>query len=151
MRGYWNRPEETAQVVTPDGWLRTGDIGRMGTDGYVQFVDRKKDIIVVSGMKAFPQEIDDAVRVHPGIEDAAVVGVPDERSGEAVMLFVVRRDPTLTEQAVRLHCEQNLAPYKRPRRIEFRKELPRTAIGKVLRRQLKDEAIRLSAPQKEAA
>ncbi|WP_374562234.1 AMP-binding protein [Ideonella sp.] len=150
MRGYWNRPEETAQVITPDGWLRTGDIGRMGPDGYVLFVDRKKDIIVVSGMKAFPQEIDDAVRQLPGIEDAAAVGVPDERSGEAVMLFVVRRDPALTEQAVRQHCEQNLTPYKRPRRIEFRNELPRTAIGKVLRRQLRDEALR-AAQTKEAA
>jgi long-chain acyl-CoA synthetase len=107
MRGYWNRPQETAQVFTADGWLRTGDIGRMGTDGYVQFVDRKKDIIVVLyGMKAFPQEIDDAVRQHPGIEDAAAVGVPDERSGEAVLLFVVRRDPALTEQAVRLHASR---------------------------------------------
>jgi len=150
MRGYWNKPQETAQVITPDGWLRTGDIGRMGPDGYVQFVDRKKDIIVVSGMKAFPQEIDDAVRLHPGIEDAAAVGVLDERSGESVMLFVVRRDPGLTEQAVRLHCEQNLAPYKRPRRIEFRSELPRTPIGKVLRRALKDEATRMVA-EKQAA
>ena len=141
MRGYWRRPDETAQAITADGWLRTGDIGRMGMDGFVQFVDRKKDIIVVSGMKAFPQEIDDAVRQHPGVEDAAAVGVPDEHSGEAVLLFVVRRDPALTEQAVKLHCEQNLAPYKRPRRIVFRKDLPRTPIGKVLRRQLRDEAI----------
>lgn len=140
MRGYLNKPQETAEVITADGWLRTGDIGRMGPDGYVEFVDRKKDIIVVSGMKAFPQEIDDAVRLHPGVEDAAAVGVPDAHSGEAVMLFVVRRDPDLTEAAVRAHCEQHLAPYKRPRVIEFRKDLPRTAIGKVLRRQLKDEA-----------
>ena len=145
MRGYWNRPDETAQVITADGWLRTGDIGRMGTDGFVQFVDRKKDMIVVSGMKAFPQEIDDAVRRLPGVEDVAAVGVPDKHSGEAVMLFVVRRDPALTEQAVKLHCEQNLAPYKRPRRIVFRKELPRTPIGKVLRRQLRDEAIGMTA------
>jgi long-chain acyl-CoA synthetase len=150
MRGYWNKPQETAAVITPDGWLRTGDIGRMGSDGYVEFVDRKKDIIVVSGMKAFPQEIDDAVRLHPGVEDAAAVGIPDEHSGEAVMLFVVRRDPELGEEAVRLHCEQHLAPYKRPRYIEFRKDLPRTAIGKVLRRQLKDEAIG-NASLKEAA
>jgi long-chain acyl-CoA synthetase len=142
MRGYWNKPRETAEVITPDGWLRTGDIGRMGPDGYVEFIDRKKDIIVVSGMKAFPQEIDDAMRLHPGVEDAAAVGVADEHSGEAVMLFVVRRDPALTEEAVRAHCEQHLAPYKRPRIIEFRTELPRTAIGKVLRRQLKDEAAR---------
>ena len=139
MRGYWNKPKETADVITADGWLRTGDIGRMAPDGYVEFVDRKKDVIVVSGMKAFPQEIDEAVRLHPGVEDAAAVGVPDAHSGEAVMLFVVRRDPALTEAAVRLHCEQHLAPYKRPRVIAFRTDLPRTAIGKVLRRQLKDE------------
>ncbi|HUG25262.1 AMP-binding protein [Piscinibacter sp.] len=147
MRGYWNKPEETAEVITPDGWLRTGDIGRMGPDGYVEFVDRKKDIIVVSGMKAFPQEIDEAVRLHPDVEDAAAVGVPDEHSGEAVMLFVVRRDPALTGDAVRRHCEQHLAPYKRPRRIEFRQDLPRTPIGKVLRRQLKDEAIKSAAAE----
>lgn len=147
MRGYWNKPKETAEVITADGWLRTGDIGRMGPDGYVEFVDRKKDIIVVSGMKAFPQEIDDAVRLHPDVEDAAAVGVPDEHSGEAVMLFVVRRNPALTEDAVRLHCEQHLAAYKRPKHIEFRKELPRTPIGKVLRRQLKDEAIKSAAAE----
>lgn len=142
MRGYWNKPQETAEVLTADGWLRTGDIGRMDRDGYVEFVDRKKDIIVVSGMKAYPQEIDDAVRLHPGVEDAAAIGVPDAHSGEAVMLFVVRRDPGLTEAALRRHCEEHLAPYKRPRHIEFRQELPRTAIGKVLRRQLKDEVTR---------
>ncbi|HEX5685021.1 MAG TPA: AMP-binding protein [Ideonella sp.] len=151
MRGYWNRPEETAQAITAEGWLRTGDIGRMGPDGYVHFVDRKKDMIVVSGMKAFPQEIDDVVRRLPGVEDVAAVGIPDERSGEAVLLFVVRRDPALTEQGIRLHCEQNLTAYKRPRRIEFRSELPRTAIGKVLRRQLKDEAMRAIDNAKVAA
>lgn len=151
MRGYWNRPEETAQVITAEGWLRTGDIGRMGADGYVEFVDRKKDMIVVSGMKAFPQEIDDVVRLLPGVEDAAAVGIPDERSGEAVLLFVVRRDPLLTEQAVRQHCEQNLTPYKRPRHIRFRDELPRTAIGKVLRRQLRDEAMHATDNAKVAA
>jgi len=142
MRGYWNRPSETAQVITADGWLRTGDIGRMEADGYVQFVDRKKDIIVVSGMKAFPQEIEDAVRLHPGVDDAAVVGVPDAHSGEAVMLFVVPKDGALTEQALRAHCDEKLAPYKRPRHIVFRSELPHSAIGKVLRRQLKDEVAR---------
>jgi long-chain acyl-CoA synthetase len=140
MRGYWNKPNETAKVITPDGWLRTGDIGRMGADGYVEFLDRKKDVIVVSGMKAFPQEIDDAVRLHPDVEDAAAVGVPDAHSGEAVMLFVVPRRPGLTEEALRQHCGQHLAPYKCPKHIEFRKDLPRTPIGKVLRRQLKDEA-----------
>jgi long-chain acyl-CoA synthetase len=143
MRGYWNKPQETAQTFAPGGWLRTGDMGRMEPDGYVEFVDRKKDVIVVSGMKAFPQEIDDAVRLHPGVEDAAAVGVPDARSGEQVVLYVVRRDPALTEEAVRRHCEEHLAPYKRPRRIEFRSDLPRTPIGKVLRRQLKEEALKV--------
>jgi long-chain acyl-CoA synthetase len=142
MQGYWGRPEETARAVAPGGWLLTGDLGRMDPDGYVQFVDRKKVMIVVSGMKAFPQEIDDAVRLHPGVEDAAAVGVPDDHGGEQVMLFVVRRDPALTEEALRLHCIEHLAPYKRPRRVEFRESLPRTAIGKVLRRQLKQEAAR---------
>lgn len=143
MRGYWNKPQETAQAFAPGGWLRTGDMGRMEPDGYVEFVDRKKDVIVVSGMKAFPQEIDDAVRLHPGVEDAAAVGVPDARSGEQVVLYVVRRDPALTEEALRRHCEEHLAPYKRPRRIEFRNDLPRTPIGKVLRRQLKEEALKV--------
>jgi long-chain acyl-CoA synthetase len=141
MRGYWNKPQETAAVFAPGGWLRTGDIGRMEADGYVKFVDRKKDIIVVSGMKAFPQEIEDAVRVHPGVEDVAAVGVPDAHSGEAVMLFVVRKDPALTEAALRGHCELQLAPYKRPRYVEFRSDLPHTPIGKVLRRQLRDEVV----------
>jgi long-chain acyl-CoA synthetase len=141
MQGYWNMPAETAQVINAEGWLLTGDIGRMGADGYVEFVDRKKDIIVVSGMKAFPAEIEDAVRLHPGVEDVAAVGVPDEHSGESVMLYVIARDPALDAETLRSHCESRLAAYKRPRRIEFRSELPRTPIGKVLRRQLKDEAI----------
>ncbi len=140
MRGYWNRPDETALAFTADGWLRTGDIGRFGPGGLVEFIDRRKDIVVISGMKAYPQEIDDAMRLMPGVEDVAAVGVPDAHSGEALVLFVVRRDPALTEAAVRRFCEQHLAPYKRPRRIVFRDALPRTPIGKVLRRQLKDEA-----------
>jgi long-chain acyl-CoA synthetase len=139
MRGYWNKPEETAWVFAPGGWLLTGDIGRMDAQGYVEFVDRKKDVIVVSGMKAFPQEIEDAVRLLPGVGDAAAVGIPDAHSGEAVVLFVERKDAALTEEALRTHCEQNLALYKRPRRIMFRDDLPRTNIGKVLRRQLRDE------------
>jgi long-chain acyl-CoA synthetase len=141
MVGYWNRPEDTERTFAPGGWLRTGDIGRMDAGGYVEFVDRKKDVIVVSGMKAFPQEIDDAVRLHPGVEDAAAVGVPDPHSGEAVLLFVVRKDPALDEATLRSHCEHHLAPYKRPRRIVFRDALPRTPIGKVLRRALREEAI----------
>jgi len=141
MAGYWNAPQETARNFTSDGWLLTGDIGRMDEQGYVEFIDRKKDLIVVSGMKAFPAEIEDAVRLHPGVQDAAIVGVPDAHSGEAVVLFVVRKDSSLSAEALRQHCERHLAAYKRPKRIEFRSELPRTAIGKVLRRKLKDEAV----------
>jgi long-chain acyl-CoA synthetase len=151
MSGYWNMPDETAKAINAEGWLLTGDIGRMDARGYVVFVDRKKDIIVVSGMKAFPAEIEDAVRLHPGVEDAAAVGVPDAHSGEAVMLFVIRKDPELDADALRAHCEAQLAAYKRPRRIEFRSELPRTPIGKVLRRQLKEEAVRATRAEAEPA
>lgn len=145
MAGYWNAPAETAQTFSADGWLLTGDIGRFDERGYVQFVDRKKDVIVVSGMKAFPAEIEDAVRLHPGVQDAAAVGAPDEHSGEAIVLYVIASDPGLDADTLRQHCAAHLAPYKRPRRIEFRTELPRTPIGKVLRRQLKAEAARAAA------
>jgi long-chain acyl-CoA synthetase len=146
MRGYWNAPEETAQVLTRDGWLRTGDIGRMDPSGFVHFIERRKDVIVVSGFKAFPAEIEAIVREHPGVTDVAAVGVPDARSGQAVALFVVRKDPVLTAEDLRSHCETRLAPYKRPRLIEFVEHLPVTALGKVLRRELRDEfAARVSA------
>lgn len=141
MKGYWNQPEETAKAISPQGWLHTGDIGRMDAQGYVQFVDRKKDIIVISGFKAFPAEIEDVARQLPGVKDAGVVGLPDERTGESVALFVVPSDPALTVDAVRAHCEQHLTPYKRPQRIELRGSLPMTPIGKVLRRQLRQEAL----------
>ncbi|HTO49794.1 MAG TPA: AMP-binding protein [Burkholderiales bacterium] len=144
MRGYWNAPQETAKVFTADGWLRTGDMGRMDARGYVEFTDRSKDVIVVSGLKAFPTEIEDVVMRHPGVRDVGAVGMPDERTGEAIALFVVKRDPGLTEAALREHCAQHLTGYKRPKRIEFRDELPKTPIGKVLRRQLKEEAARLA-------
>ena len=144
MRGYWNAPQETAKVLTPDGWLHTGDMGRMDAGGYVEFTDRSKDIIVVSGLKAYPTEIEDAVMRHPGVKDVGAVGMPDSRTGEAIALFVVRRDPGLTAEALREHCAQHLTGYKRPKRIEFRDELPKTPIGKVLRRQLKEEAARLA-------
>jgi long-chain acyl-CoA synthetase len=145
MRGYWNQPEETAKVFTADGWLRTGDMGRMDAGGYVEFTDRSKDIIVVSGLKAFPTEIEDAVMRHPGVKDVGAVGMPDARTGEAIALFVVKRDPGLTAEMLREHCAQHLTGYKRPKVIEFRDELPKTPIGKVLRRQLKEEAARLAA------
>jgi long-chain acyl-CoA synthetase len=137
MRGYWNAPRETARAFAPQGWLLTGDIGRMDARGYVEFVDRLKDVIVVSGFKAYPAEIEAAAREHPGVAEAAAVGVPDARSGQAVALFVVRRDRTLTAQALEAHCASRLAPYKRPKLIEFRDRLPVSPIGKTLHRELR--------------
>ena len=142
MRGYWNAPEETAKAFTTDGWLKTGDLGRMDERGYIEFSERKKDVIVVSGFKAYPAEIEDVAMLHPGVKDAGAVGVPDERSGEVVALFVVRKDPALTAEALLAHCAKHLTGYKLPRRIEFREQLPKTPIGKILRRELKEEAAR---------
>ena len=140
MAGYWNRPDETAQVITADGWLRTGDMGVMDERGSFRITDRKKDMIVVSGFKVFPNEIEDVVTMHPGVLEAAAIGVPDERSGEAVKVIVVRKDPQLTEAALIAHCRQHLTGYKIPRVIVFRSEpLPKTNIGKILRRELRDE------------
>jgi long-chain acyl-CoA synthetase len=137
MRGYWNAPEETAQAFFPGRWLRTGDLGRVDPAGFVEFVERRKDVIVVSGFKAYPSEIEAVALQHPGVKDAAAVGVAHPRSGEAVALFVVKRDPQLTAAALFEHCAQRLASYKRPVRIEFRDSLPKSAIGKVLHRELK--------------
>jgi len=136
MRGYWNAPEESSTVFTADGWLRTGDMGRMDQAGYVEFIERKKDVIVVSGFKAYPTEIESVVMKHPGVKDASAVGIPDERSGEAVALFVVKKDPNLTGAAIRDHCARHLTGYKRPKLIEFREQLPKSPIGKTLRRAL---------------
>ena len=141
MHGYWNAPEETANAFTADGWLKTGDLGRMDERGYVEFSERKKDMIVVSGFKAYPAEIEDVAMLHPGVKDAGAVGVPDERSGEAVVLFVVRGDRALTAEAMLDHCAKRLTGYKLPRRIEFREQLPKTPIGKILRRELREEAL----------
>ena len=138
MRGYWNRPEETAQVMTSDGYLRTGDIGVMDERGYVRIVDRKKDMILVSGFNVYPNEIEDVVAHHPGVLEVAAVGVADEKSGEAVKLFVVKKDPALTAEALIEHCRQRLAGYKVPRQVEFRTELPKTNVGKILRRLLRE-------------
>lgn len=142
MRGYWNAPEETASAFTKDGWLRTGDIGSMDRRGFVTFHERRKDVIVVSGFKAYPSEIEDVVKCHPGVADAGAVGVPDARSGESVVLFVVKRDPDLSAPALLEYCARHLTAYKLPRRVEFREVLPKTTIGKVLRRQLKEEVLR---------
>jgi long-chain acyl-CoA synthetase len=143
MQGYWNAPEETAKAFTADGWLKTGDMGRMDEHGYVEFSDRKKDVVVVSGFKAYPTEIEDVAMLHPGVKDAGAVGVPDERSGETVALFVVRKDAGLTAEDLLAHCAKHLTGYKLPTRIEFREQLPKTPIGKILRRELKEEARRL--------
>ncbi|ATE59285.1 long-chain-fatty-acid--CoA ligase [Thauera sinica] len=136
--GYWNRPEDTARAFTPDGFLRTGDIAVMDDQGFIRIVDRKKDMILVSGFNVYPNEVEDVVASHPGVLEVAAVGVPDERSGEAVKVFIVRKDPALTEQQIIAHCRENLTAYKVPHRVEFRSELPKTNVGKILRRALRD-------------
>lgn len=138
MRGYWKRPEATAEVLADDGWLKTGDIGRMDEQGFVFIEDRKKDLILVSGFNVYPNEIEDVVVSHPGVLEAAVVGVEDQDSGEAVRLFAVRKDPALTEADLISHCRENLTAYKIPREVIFKDELPKTNVGKVLRRALRE-------------
>jgi long-chain acyl-CoA synthetase len=145
MAGYWNRPEETAKVMTPDGFFKSGDIGVMDERGYVRIVDRKKDMILVSGFNVYPNEVEEVITMHPGVLEAAVVGVPDENSGEAVKAFVVRKDPGLTERELAQFCAENLTGYKKPKYIEFRTELPKTNVGKILRRELRDEALKKAA------
>jgi long-chain acyl-CoA synthetase len=142
MAGYWQRPEETAKVMTADGFFRTGDIGVMDTEGQVKIVDRKKDMVLVSGFNVYPNEVEDVVASHPGVLECAVVGVPDNASGEAVVLYVARKDPALTEKALLDYCAEQLTNYKRPKYIIFRQELPKTNVGKVLRRELRDDAMR---------
>jgi len=138
MEGYWQRPAETAEVMLPGGWLRSGDVGRMDEDGYIFIEDRKKDMILVSGFNVYPNEIENVVVELDGILEAAAIGLPDERSGEIVKLFAVRKDDSITEQDIIDHCRKNLTGYKRPRIIEFRDELPKTNVGKILRRALRD-------------
>ena len=137
MAGYWKRPDETARVMTDDGFFRSGDIGIMDESGYVRIVDRKKDMILVSGFNVYPNEIEQVVNLHPGVLECAAIGVPDERSGEAVKLFVIRRDPALAEEDIAAYCRENFTAYKRPRVIEFRDELPKSNVGKILRRELR--------------
>lgn len=139
MAGYWQRPEETANVFYPDGFLRTGDMGYVDQLGYVFLVDRKKDMILVSGFNVYPNEVEEAVAMHPGVLDVAAIGVTDEHSGEAVKIFVVRKDPALTAEALIAHCRTQLTGYKIPKHVEFRDDLPRTNVGKILRRALKEE------------
>jgi len=139
MAGYWNRPDETARVFTKDGWLRTGDMGFMDAHGYFRITDRKKDMIIVSGFKVFPNEIEDVVMMHPGVLEAGAVGAPDPKSGEVVRLVVVRKDPRLTEEAILEHCKKHLTAYKIPKIVEFREEpLPKSNVGKLLRRLLRE-------------
>ena len=140
MAGYWKRPDETAKVMTDDGFFRSGDIGIMDEQGYVRIVDRKKDMILVSGFNVYPNEIEQVVNLHPGVLECAAIGVPDERSGEAVKLFVIRRDPALAEEDIAAYCRENFTAYKRPKTIEFRDELPKSNVGKILRRELRSPA-----------
>jgi len=148
LAGYWNRPDETAKVMTADGYFKSGDVGIMDERGYVKIVDRKKDMILVSGFNVYPNELEGVIAGHPGVLECAVVGVPDEHSGEAVKVFVVRKDPNLTESALQEYCKAQFTGYKKPKYIEFRDELPKTNVGKILRRALRDEQ---QQKQKEAA
>ena len=139
MSGYWNRPDETAKVMTADGYFKSGDVGIMDERGYVKIVDRKKDMILVSGFNVYPNEVEAVIAAHPGVLECACVGVPDEHSGEAVKVFIVRKDPNLTTETLMAYCKEQFTGYKRPKYIEFRDELPKTNVGKILRRALRDE------------
>lgn len=139
MKGYYKRPEATAKTITEDGWLRTGDVGIMLEDGFLKVVDRLKDMILVSGFNVYPNEIEDVLASHPKILEVAAVGVPDPKSTEAVKVFIVKKDESLTEEEVRSFCAENFTGYKKPKHVEFRAELPKTNVGKILRRALRDE------------
>jgi len=142
MKGYWQRPEETAKVIAADGWLHTGDMAKMDEKGFFYIVDRKKDMILVSGFNVYPNEIEDVIAEMPGVLEVAAVGVPDEKSGEAVKVVIVKKDPALTADDVKAHCKINLTGYKMPRYIEFRTDLPKSNVGKILRRELRDSPVR---------
>jgi long-chain acyl-CoA synthetase len=139
MAGYWQRDDETQKAMTPDGFFKTGDIGVMDASGNTRIVDRKKDMILVSGFNVYPNEIEGVIAAHPGVLECACVGVPDQHSGEAVKLFVVRRDPGLSKEQLLDYCKEQLTAYKKPKYIEFRDELPKTNVGKILRRALRDD------------
>lgn len=138
MKGYWQRPEETANVIDNEGWLHTGDMAKMDEKGYFYIVDRKKDMILVSGFNVYPNEVEDVIALMPGVLEVAAVGVPDEKSGEAVKVVIVKKDPSLTVEQVKAHARENLTGYKHPKYVEFRTELPKTNVGKILRRELRD-------------
>jgi long-chain acyl-CoA synthetase len=139
MAGYWKRPEETAKVMTADGFFKSGDIGIMDEQGYVRIVDRKKDMILVSGFNVYPNEVEEVIASMPGVLECACIGVPDEHAGEAVKVFIVKKDPALTAEQVIDYCKHELTGYKKPKYIEFRSELPKSNVGKILRRELRDE------------
>jgi long-chain acyl-CoA synthetase len=146
MKGYWNRPDETAKVLDDAGWLATGDIGVMNEHGYIRLIDRKKDMILVSGFNVYPNEIEDVIAMHPDVREVAAIGIPDEVQGERVKVFVVPRNPALTEAQVMEHCRENLTGYKVPKLVEFRDHLPQTNVGKILRRELRDQELAKSKP-----
>jgi long-chain acyl-CoA synthetase len=139
MKGYYNRPDETAKTITEDGWLRTGDIGIMEADGFVRIVDRLKNMILVSGFNVYPNEIEDVLATNPKILESAAIGIPDDKSGEAIKIFVVKKDDSLTEAEVLSFCKDKFTGYKQPRFVEFRAELPKTNVGKILHRNLREE------------
>ncbi len=145
MKGYWQRPDETEKTLTPDGWIKTGDIALIQEDGYIRIVDRKKDMILVSGFNVYPNEIEDVVASHPDVIECAAVGIPDAKSGEAVKVFVVRSNPTLKESELKDYCRERLTGYKVPKSFEFRQELPKTNVGKILRRELRDADVQAKA------
>lgn len=138
MKGYYNRPEATAETITSDGWLKTGDIGIMDEKGYLRIVDRKKDMILVSGFNVYPNEIEDVIATHPKVLEVAAIGIPDEKSGEVVKVFIVKSDKSLNEDEIIAHCRENLTGYKIPKQVEFKKELPKSNVGKILRRELRE-------------
>ena len=140
MKGYWQRPEATEEILDAEGWLKTGDIAVIDEDGFVRIVDRKKDLILVSGFNVYPNEIEDVVMAHPKVASCAAVGIPDEKSGEAVKLFVVARDPSLSVEELKAYCKENLTGYKIPRQIVLKDALPMTPVGKILRRELREIA-----------
>ena len=137
MRGYWNKPEENKKTFTEDGFLRTGDMAKMDENGYFYIVDRKKDMILVSGFNVYPNEVEDVVAQHPGVLECACVGIPDKKSGEAVKLFVVKKDPALDAGTLKTYCRKNLTAYKTPKEIEFLDEMPKSNVGKILRKELR--------------
>ena len=140
MKGYWQRATDTAEAIDADGWLHTGDMAKMDEKGFFYIVDRKKDMILVSGFNVYPNEVEDVIAMMPGVLEVAAIGVPDDKSGEAVKVVVVRKDPSLTAEQVKAHAREHLTGYKHPRIVEFRTELPKTNVGKILRRELRDDA-----------